>query len=120
MVLVEIGQTVVQKDRRTNIIGDVESKRADSRVLLHPIWWLDHSLVPTPLRGVVNGRASKSGGIFIAGDVRKVAICASNASIGVTVGIVDGQFLDLLNAAYQFRPRSSVHRLHNTNHCTCP
>lgn len=48
------------------------------------------------------------GGIFFAGDFRKVTICASNPGISATTGIVDSQLLDLLSAAYQFRLRLSV------------
>ena len=44
----------------------------------------------------------------MAGNVRKVTICASSAGIGATIGIVDPQFLDLLSAAYQLRLRLSV------------
>ena len=69
MILVEIGQTVVQEDWRANVIWEVETKRADSCILLNAIKWFHRPLISSPLRFVGYVRAFEQRGVFIAGNV---------------------------------------------------
>ena len=103
MVLVEVGQAIIQEDWWPDVIGNGKSKRADCGVLLvYPIRWCRSRQIPAPLRLICCRRALEERCKFVAGNILKVGVGAALWGIVSAIGIVNGQFLNLSTTEFSF------------------
>ena len=91
MILVEVCETVVEVDWRTNVIWNVELKSADWRARDADTPWRSCGVLrPLPLRSRCAIRMLEGRVHLGLGDLGKLVGCG-----GIAVGVVDSQFLDL-------------------------
>ena len=97
MVLIEIGETIVQEYGRADGVGNVEFERADVGLVFHPWPVGDLGDVGLPSGWVhLAAIGDLEGALNLARwDRRKGALVISSGSLTDTIGVVDDDLLDL-------------------------